>query len=86
LTAGFSGAANSMRSFQSQQAFYKILVSMAHRTFLFHEAFALLGFFGEDVSFESFLESNFPCAGDLKSFFGTRVCFNLWHLIDEVFK
>jgi hypothetical protein len=33
------------------------------------------------VSFEGFLESDFPGAGDFKSFFGTRVCFNLWHLM-----
>ena len=48
---------------------------------LFHQAFALLAFFGEDVSFESFLESNFPGAGDFEPFFGTRVRFNLWHLM-----
>ena len=67
--------------FQSQQPLYKILVGMMNKSLLFHQAFSLLGFFGEDVSFESFLESDLPGAGDFESFFGTRVCFNLGHLV-----
>jgi len=33
------------------------------------------------MSLESFLESDFTGARDFESFFGTRVCFNLWHLL-----
>jgi hypothetical protein len=33
------------------------------------------------VPFESLLESDFTGACYLESFFGTRICFNLWHLL-----
>jgi hypothetical protein len=33
------------------------------------------------MPFESFLVSDFSGARDLKSFLGTRICFNLWHLV-----
>jgi hypothetical protein len=50
-------------------------------SFLFHEPFAFLRLFGEDMPLKSLLESDFPGAGDLEPFFGTRICFNLWHLM-----
>jgi hypothetical protein len=33
------------------------------------------------MPFERFLESDFTSAGNLKPFFGTRICLNLWHLV-----
>jgi hypothetical protein len=33
------------------------------------------------VTLESLLESDFTGARDFESFFGTRICFNLWHLM-----
>jgi hypothetical protein len=67
--------------FQPQQALHEVLVGRTDGSLLFHEPFAFLGFFCEDMSLESFLKSNFSGAGDFKSFFGTRICFNLWHLM-----
>jgi hypothetical protein len=67
--------------FQAQQAFYEILVGAADFSFFRHQPFSFRGFFCKDVSFESFLESDFTGAGNFKSFFGTRICFNLWHLL-----
>jgi hypothetical protein len=49
--------------------------------FLFHQAFAFLAFFGEDMPLEGFLESDLAGAGDFESLFGTRIGFNLWHLV-----
>jgi hypothetical protein len=37
------------------------------------------------VSLESFLESDFTGARDFESFLGTRICFNLWHLLMRFF-
>lgn len=67
--------------FKTQEAFYEVAVGGTHFTLLSHQPFALFGFLGEDVSFESFLESDLSGAGNLEPFFGTRVCFNLWHLL-----
>jgi hypothetical protein len=65
----------------AQQAFYEILVSAADFSLFRHQSLSFRGFLGKNVSLESFLECNFPGAGDFKSFFGTRICFNLWHLM-----
>lgn len=46
-----------------------------------HVTLALRGFFGEDVSFESFLESDFTGAGNLEALLGAGVGFYLWHYI-----
>jgi hypothetical protein len=54
---------------------------MMNGSFFPHEPFAFLRFLGEDVALESFLECDLSGAGDLKSFLGTRICFNLWHLM-----
>ena len=67
--------------FQAQQAFYEILVGAADFALFCHQSLSLGGFLGKDVSLEGFLECYFPGACDLESFFGTRVCFNLWHLM-----
>lgn len=45
--------------FHSQQALDKMHVGIADHTILTHAALTLGGFFGEDVSFESFLEGDF---------------------------
>ena len=50
-----------------------------HNTFLIQVTLALLGFLGENVAFESTLESDLTGARDLEPLFGTRVGFNLWH-------
>jgi hypothetical protein len=66
---------------QTQQAFYEILVGAAHFSFFSHQPFSFRGFFGENMSLESLLKCDFTGACDFESFFGTRVCFNLWHLL-----
>jgi hypothetical protein len=67
--------------FQAQQAFYEILVGAAHFPFFRHQPFSFRGFFGENMSLKSFLKGDFTGACDFESFFGTRIRFNLWHLM-----
>lgn len=67
--------------FKTQQPFYKVLVCGADLAFFRHQPLSFSGFFGENVSFECFLKRDFTGASDFESFFGTRICFNLWHLL-----
>ena len=41
--------------------------------------FAAIRLFSKNVTFEGFLMRDLAGAGYFKSFFGTGVCFNLWH-------
>ena len=65
--------------FQPEQAFYKVQVSLADFAFFGHDTLAFLGFLGEDMTFERFLEGDLPGAGYLKPLFCTRIGSNLWH-------
>ena len=44
---------------------------MADLALFGHDAFALLGFFSKNVTFEGFLEGDLPGAGHFKPLFGT---------------
>jgi len=59
------------RLFKAQQTLYEILVGAADFSFFGHQPLSFRRLFGKDVSLESFLESDFPGASDLKSFLGT---------------
>ena len=65
--------------FQPQKPLYKVEVSLADFAFFGHNTLALLGFLGEDMTFERFLEGDLPGAGYLKPLFCTRIGSNLWH-------
>ena len=52
---------------------------MADLALFGHDAFALLGFFSKNVTFEGFLEGDLPGAGHFKPLFGTRIRSNLRH-------
>jgi len=41
--------------------------------------FTAIRLFSKNVTFEGFLMRDFAGAGYFESFFGTGVCFNLWH-------
>ncbi len=56
-------------------------VGIADHPILAHGTLALGGFFGEDVTFESFLESDLTGTGNFKALLGAAVGFNLWHCI-----
>ena len=56
-------------------------VGIADHPILAHGTLALGGFFGEDVTFESFLESDLTGTGNFKALLGAAVGFNLWHYI-----
>ena len=67
--------------FHTQEALHKMKVCIADHTVEAHVTLTLGGFFGEDVSFESFLESDLTATGDLEALLGAGVGFNLWHYI-----
>jgi hypothetical protein len=50
-----------------------------HNTIFVEFAFAAITLFSKNVTFEGFLMRDLAGAGYFESFFGTRVCFNLWH-------
>ncbi len=56
-------------------------VGVAYHTVFTHGTFALLCFFGEDVTFESFLVRDLTGAGNFEALLGAAVGFNLWHYI-----
>ncbi len=64
---------------QSQQTFDEIQVGLADLAFFSHDTLAFLGFLGENVTFESFLEGDLPGAGHFKPLLGTRIRSNLRH-------
>lgn len=67
--------------FHSQQALYKVKIRITHSTIDAHVAFALGRFFGENVTFESFLKCNFTRTGNFKALLCAAVRFYLWHCI-----
>jgi hypothetical protein len=50
-----------------------------HHTIFVEVTFAAITLFSKNVTFEGFLMRDFSGAGYFESFFGTGVCFNLWH-------
>ncbi len=56
-------------------------VGITHRAINTHVTLALGRFFGENVTFESFLESDFTRTGNFEALLGAAVGFNLWHYI-----
>jgi len=67
--------------FHAQQTLYKMKIGIADHTIEAHITLTLGCFFGEDVSFESFLESDLTATGDLEALLGAGVGFYLWHYI-----
>jgi len=51
-----------------------------HYAILVQVTFAAIRLFGKNVTFEGLLMRDLAGAGYFKSFFGTGVCFNLWHV------
>jgi hypothetical protein len=51
-----------------------------HNTVFVQVAFTAIRLFSKDVTFEGLLMRDLAGAGYFKSFFGTGVCFNLWHV------
>jgi hypothetical protein len=64
-----------------KKALNKVHVGISHNTIHTHVAFALGTFFGKNVTFKSFLESNYTGAGNFKALLGAAVGFNHWHYI-----
>ena len=64
---------------QSQQTLNEVNVRFVYNTIFVECTFTALRFFGKNVTFEGLLVSDLAGAGDFESFFGTGVCFNLWH-------
>ena len=58
---------------------------MAYFALLCHQALALGRFLGKDVSLEGLLKRDLAGAGYLEPLLGTRICFNLWHLMMRFF-
>ena len=56
-------------------------IAVCNYTIFTHSTLAFGRFFSEDVTFESFLKSNFTRAGNFKALFCAAVGFNLWHYI-----
>ena len=56
-------------------------VAVCNNAVFTHSTLALGRFFCKDVTFESFLESNFTRTGNFKALFCAAVGFNLWHVI-----
>lgn len=65
--------------FKSEQTFYKIQVGFVNHSILVQMAFAALGFFGKNVTFERLLVCDLPAASYLESLLGAGIRFNLWH-------
>jgi hypothetical protein len=53
-----------------------------HNTVFIQVAFTAIRLFSKDVTFEGLLMRDLTGAGYFKSFFGTGVCFNLWHKLN----
>ena len=70
---------NDTRLLEAKEALHEIRMGSANQTFLGHVALALLGFLGENVTFEELLVSDLAGAGYLEPLLGTRVRFDLWH-------
>jgi hypothetical protein len=56
-------------------------VAVCNYAIFTHSTFALGRFFCKNVTFESFLESNFTRTGNFEALFCAAVGFNLWHYI-----
>ena len=56
-------------------------VAVCNNAVFTHSTLALGRFFCKDVTFESFLESNFTRTGNFKALFCAAVGFNLWHFM-----
>lgn len=56
-------------------------IGVGYCTINAHITLTLVGFFGQNVTFESFLESDFTRTGNFKALFCATVGFNLWHCI-----
>ena len=56
-------------------------VAVCNHAVFTHSTLALGRFFCKNVTFESFLKSNFTCTGNFKALLGAAVGFNLWHCI-----
>jgi hypothetical protein len=50
-----------------------------YNTIFAERAFTAFRLFGKNVTFEGLLVRDLAGAGYFESFFGTGVCFNLWH-------
>jgi hypothetical protein len=55
-------------------------IGVVYYTFLAQAAFTFGAFFGKNVAFKRFLIRDFAGARYFKTFFCTRVGFNLWHV------
>jgi hypothetical protein len=53
-----------------------------YNTIFVERTFTAIRLFSKNVTLEGFLMRNFAGAGYFKSFFGTGVCFNLWHKLN----
>ena len=73
-----------MALFHSQQTLYEVHISTAYHSVLTQSTLTLGRFFGENVAFERFLESDFTATGHFKALLGAAVGFNLWHSIITV--
>jgi hypothetical protein len=51
-----------------------------YNTIFVEATFAAITLFSKNVTFEGFLMRDLAGAGYFESFFGTGVCFNLWHV------
>ncbi len=54
-------------------------IAICNHTVFTHSTLAFGRFFCKNVTFESFLKSNFTCTGNFKALFCATVGFNLWH-------
>jgi hypothetical protein len=52
-----------------------------YNTIFVEVTFAAIRLFGKNVTLEGFLMRDLAGAGYFESFFGTGVCFNLWHFL-----
>jgi hypothetical protein len=64
---------------QSQQTLNEVNVRFVYNTIFVERTFTAIRLFGKNVTLEGFLMRNFAGAGYFESFFGTGVCFHLWH-------
>lgn len=56
-------------------------VCITNHTILTHITLAFFRFFGQDVTFKSFLKHDLTGTGNFKALLGAAVGFNLWHYI-----
>ena len=64
---------------QSQQTLNEVNVRFVYNTIFVEVTFTAIRLFSKNVTLEGFLMRDLAGASYFKSFFGTRVCFNLWH-------